>query len=80
MYVLIVGVCPQKLLWCREVLCQQARCADLELSMGMTNDYEHAVSLPTFLPHTYILFVALQWGFIYHKQHIPLSVFCRRAY
>ena len=25
--------------------------------MGMTNDYEHAVSLPTFLPHTYI-FVA----------------------
>ena len=39
-----VCVCVKKLLWCREELCQQAECTDLELSMGMTDDYEHAVS------------------------------------
>jgi hypothetical protein len=40
----------QKLVWCREVLCQQLHCAELELSMGMTEDYQHAVSCPrTFL-------------------------------
>jgi pyridoxal phosphate enzyme (YggS family) len=33
------------LLRCREALCQQVNCADLELSMGMTEDYEHAVEL-----------------------------------
>jgi uncharacterized pyridoxal phosphate-containing UPF0001 family protein len=39
-----------KLVWCREVLCQQLNCAELELSMGMTDDYQHAVSCPlTFL-------------------------------
>lgn len=34
----------QKLLQCRELLRQQVKCVDLELSMGMTDDYEHAVS------------------------------------
>jgi uncharacterized pyridoxal phosphate-containing UPF0001 family protein len=35
----------QKLVWCREVLCQQLNCAELELSMGMTDDYQHAIEL-----------------------------------
>jgi pyridoxal phosphate enzyme (YggS family) len=34
-----------KLVWCREVLCQQLNCAELELSMGMTDDYQHAIEL-----------------------------------
>jgi len=41
----------QMLLQCRELVQQTLKCADLELSMGMSDDYEHAVRARAWAHH-----------------------------